>query len=624
MQGRLNHHMLLDLVTNRALSAHVTTAVSTYNVLAGRVGAGLLAADTMPDMAHIDTHVQAARQRLAAYGGGDLPGLPSLPQNSRFFGEMVASEDGGWRRTEPYMRTKDGTALIPVIGSLVNRGAYVGSNSGVTSYEGLHFQLIRAANDPKVKSIILDISSPGGESAGNDDIAKTILAIGKVKPIFGVANALACSAAYAMLSCCTEAYGTSSSLIGSIGVILLHLDKTEQAKAEGVVPTIIHAGEHKADGHAYNTLTPAALAELKAGVNSYYELFTSVVGMGRGRSLTAKKARETEARTFVGNEAKATGLIDDLATFDQVLAVADAYGRRKNGRSAPSTSRGSQSMSTLVHAMFGEQPAPQSAAPQAPAAAAGEPVFMHGQWYYPQAQGSAQPAALTAPQPAPAAPQPQPVQAPAYPQPQQQATAGDPRIAQVTQALQGHQHFLPAVLGHLHLNPSISAEQAMQLAGCYGPAPAPAAPAPLAPAPQGFAYPAPVAAPPAPAPAAQALPIAPPGYAYVQGQTGTPYLVAAPQPQPGLPARLPQHTLQRQVEATGVIGVPAGLGNSPTGVPQGLPGQPMAHAPAAPGYLAGDVPGSVRKEDAPWDSHIARANGRSFQQSYTGKHSEHA
>ena len=60
----------------------------------------------------------------------------------------------------------DGIALIPIEGTLVHKGAYVGAYSGRTSYEGLQAQVLRAMRNPAIKGVVFEVDSFGGELAG--------------------------------------------------------------------------------------------------------------------------------------------------------------------------------------------------------------------------------------------------------------------------------------------------------------------------------------------------------------------------------------------------------------------------------------------------------------------------
>ena len=95
-----------------------------------------------------------------------MRGLLSGPTASRFVGSSIEQDEAGRKSRLPDNRTPERVAIITVTGSLVNRGAWVGAHSGLTSYEGIGHQLQAAASDPKVSSIVLDIESPGGEAVG--------------------------------------------------------------------------------------------------------------------------------------------------------------------------------------------------------------------------------------------------------------------------------------------------------------------------------------------------------------------------------------------------------------------------------------------------------------------------
>jgi signal peptide peptidase SppA len=251
--------------------------------------------------------------------GLDIPQRPE-PLASRFVGSRVDEDAATGRKTRmPYVRTDAGVAIITTTGSLVNRGAWIGANSGLTSYEGIVAQFKAAANDPKVKSIIHDLDSPGGEATGAFEAADVIRAVSAVKPVTAFVNGLAASAGYALASGAKTILSVPSGVTGSIGVVMMHADYSRALANAGITPTFIHAGAHKVDGNPYEPLSQDVKADLQAEVDQLYALFTEKVAAGRGRRMSAKAARDTEARTFFGQQAKEIGLVDDLATFDEVF-----------------------------------------------------------------------------------------------------------------------------------------------------------------------------------------------------------------------------------------------------------------------------------------------------------------
>ena len=226
---------------------------------------------------------------------------------------------GSYRGPELYRTTTGGTAILTIEGSLFARGMVVGENWGFATYEGLAVKLQQAAADPKVKSILLDIDSGGGEAAGCFELAKVIRKISTEKPTYAVVNGMACSAAYGLASACRAVITTADGLSGSIGVVAMHIDQSRALEKAGITPTLIFAGKHKVDANPYTPLSKAVKGDLQQDIDRFYSLFVDSVGKGRGSRLTADAARRTEARTFLGKDAVAAGLADDIGTFDEVL-----------------------------------------------------------------------------------------------------------------------------------------------------------------------------------------------------------------------------------------------------------------------------------------------------------------
>jgi signal peptide peptidase SppA len=215
--------------------------------------------------------------------------------------------------------TRNGVAVLTIDGVLVNRGQILSEHLGVNSYEGLAYKLSAMGRDRKVKSIILDVESPGGEAVGAFELAATIRAISSQKPTFAIVNGMAASAAYALASACRAIISTPSGVSGSIGVVLLHADYSRALDKAGVTPTLIHAGKHKVDANQFEPLPKDVRGDLQGEVDRFYSMFLNTVAVGRGARLSADAARKTEARTFIGRDAQKVGLVDEIGTFDELL-----------------------------------------------------------------------------------------------------------------------------------------------------------------------------------------------------------------------------------------------------------------------------------------------------------------
>lgn len=293
----------------------------------------------------------------------ELAARSPTPEASRFTGRHVGP-DGS---SKPFFRLEDGVGMIPVVGELVNRGAWIGANSGLVSYEAIQAQLQAAKRDGDVTSVIIDLQTPGGEAVGAMETAEVVREVAAVKPVIAVVNGMAASAGYAIASGATEIVTTSTGVSGSIGVVMLHVDQSERLAKAGLKPTLIFAGAHKVDGHSFGPLPKGVAADMQAEVDAFYDLFVQTVAAGRP-GLTDEQIRATEARTFIGQAAVDAGLADRVGTFATALADLKAG---RSARTQPNRSKESSSMSDQTAPAAPPAPAPAATTtPAAPAAAA--------------------------------------------------------------------------------------------------------------------------------------------------------------------------------------------------------------------------------------------------------------
>lgn len=267
--------------------------------------------------------------------GAELETAPPQPGASRFVGSGARQTRHG-----SFVRASGNTAIVTIDGSLVNRGAWIGASSGMTSYEGIGAQLDDIANDQEIKNVLIDMNSPGGEATGMFMVASKVRQLSKKKRVVAVVNDMAASAGFGIVSGADEIVVSPTSVVGSIGVVMMHLDRSGEMQMKGIRPTFIHAGAHKVDGNSFGPLSDEVRAALQRDVNTFYDRFLETVEAGRGKSrLSANKARATEARTFIGQQAIDAGLADRIGSFEQVLAELQRPAASSGGTSKKGTSR---------------------------------------------------------------------------------------------------------------------------------------------------------------------------------------------------------------------------------------------------------------------------------------------
>jgi ClpP class serine protease len=130
-----------------------------------------------------------------------------------------------------------------------------------------------------------------------------------------------------MASGASKIVALPTGLVGSIGVVLLHLDRSKQMEKQGVAPTLIFAGAHKADGHPFAALPDGVRAQFQSEIDALYGAFVSQVA--KGRPMSESEIRATEARVYSGAEAVSLGLADTIGTLDDLVASLET--RRGSG-----------------------------------------------------------------------------------------------------------------------------------------------------------------------------------------------------------------------------------------------------------------------------------------------------
>ncbi len=204
-------------------------------------------------------------------------------------------------------KTKDGVALIPVDGVIL-RQQFWGFGAGLRETSTA---LAEALADPQVRAILFCVCSPGGQARGVKELADAIFAARAIKPCAAWVDGLCCSAAYWLAAATGRIYAGPSSEIGSIGVILRHMDKSGLNKEMGLNFTYITAGSHKAIGNPDAALSENDLAVLQARVDALYEMFCGDVAQYMGLALENRLAW-ADGRDFLAGEAESLGLLTSL------------------------------------------------------------------------------------------------------------------------------------------------------------------------------------------------------------------------------------------------------------------------------------------------------------------------
>lgn len=211
-------------------------------------------------------------------------------------------------------------ALVPIEGTLIHKGAFLGTSSGEMSYQGLQTKVQAIRRDPSVRGVAYEVDSFGGEAAGVFDTAQMMAELSKEKPTLAILNDFALSAAYLLASTARQIVIPGMGAAGSIGVISMHVDHSAKLEKSGSKVTIVSSGKHKSDGHSFGPLPDEVRGKMQARVDNMRDHFAAAVGQFRGARLTKGAALATEADAFTGDDAVKAGLADAVARPSEAFA----------------------------------------------------------------------------------------------------------------------------------------------------------------------------------------------------------------------------------------------------------------------------------------------------------------
>ena len=270
----------------------------------------------MISLADIGRHVWACDPSYVELFIDDLAALDSS--------EISVPKDGD--RAPPPYTVRDGVAHIEINGMIMRNVPPIVHAAGIpaTSTTEAAITIREALADGEVKSIMLDIDSPGGTLAGTAELADLIHAGKNTKPISAHAQDLAASAAYWIGSQADRFTASQTAQIGSIGVYRVMIDTSEAAAKAGARVHVGRSGDHKGAGAPGAPISAEALQVEQSIIDRAAGLFSAAVKRGRGLEKTEAV---TSGRTWLADDAKDLGLLDAVETAEAAHTTAQGAER---------------------------------------------------------------------------------------------------------------------------------------------------------------------------------------------------------------------------------------------------------------------------------------------------------
>ena len=215
-----------------------------------------------------------------------------------------------------------GAAIALVPGSrLLPAGAYIAriKVQGLIRGNQDRVAAIERLAKSRARAVIVHIDSPGGTTAGSEQLYDSLRALQANKPMVVVVDGLAASGAYIAAISAEHIIAHDTSLVGSIGVLFQYPNFTDVLKTIGIKVEEIKSSPLKAAPNGFEPTSPEARAAIAAIVTDSYAWFKDLV-KDRRQMSDAQLAAVADGRVFTGRQGVGLKLVDSLGNEKTALA----------------------------------------------------------------------------------------------------------------------------------------------------------------------------------------------------------------------------------------------------------------------------------------------------------------
>jgi protease-4 len=171
----------------------------------------------------------------------------------------------------------------------------------------------------RVKAVIVHINSPGGTTAGSEELHHSLIGLKGKKPMVVVVDGLAASGGYIAAIAGDHIVAQETSLVGSIGVLFQFPNVADLLSKVGVTMEEVKSSPLKAAPNGFEPTSPEARAAIADLVKDSYDWFRNLVKTRRQLD-DAGLDRVADGRVFTGRQGVPLRLVDELG--DEQTAIA--------------------------------------------------------------------------------------------------------------------------------------------------------------------------------------------------------------------------------------------------------------------------------------------------------------
>ncbi len=186
--------------------------------------------------------------------------------------------------------------------------------------------LDKLAQSSLARAVIVHVDSPGGTTAGSEQLFDLLARLRDKKPLVIVVDSMAASGGYITAIAGDHIVAQQTSLVGSIGVLFQYPNFADLLGKIGVKVESVKSTPLKAAPDGFEPTSPEATAALNSIIQDSYAWFKGLV-QDRRHLTDAELATASDGRVFTGHQAIDLKLIDELGDERTALAW---LGKEKN------------------------------------------------------------------------------------------------------------------------------------------------------------------------------------------------------------------------------------------------------------------------------------------------------
>jgi len=203
--------------------------------------------------------------------------------------------------------------------SLTSSGSIARVNiEGLIRSDQQRVEALERLEKAQAVAVIVHINSPGGTTAGSEQLYDSLVRLKAKKPVVVVVEGLAASGGYIAAIAADHIVARQSSLVGSIGVLFQFPNFTELLKTVGVKVEEVKSSPLKAAPNGFEPTSPEARAAIEAVVLDSYAWFKGLV-KDRRKMDDPLLAQVSDGRVFTGRQAVGLKLVDGLGNEKAAL-----------------------------------------------------------------------------------------------------------------------------------------------------------------------------------------------------------------------------------------------------------------------------------------------------------------